>query len=174
MSESKGSFWATVPGLITGVAGLLTGIVGLIAVLTQIGVFGGGSGGPATPTTVPGAGAGAAGGATPASEVPSLGVKPATLDFKAADPREKPVTVRNESDTASLTVGQPRITGDDADRFSVSRGDCSGPLAAGESCTLRVTFAPSGPLGTHEATLQVTAPGARAQEVPLTGSTVLG
>ncbi len=39
MGEEKGSFWQTVPGLLTALAGLLTAVTGLLVVLNQIGIF---------------------------------------------------------------------------------------------------------------------------------------
>jgi len=178
MSENKRSFWSSIPGVVTGVAGLLTGIVGLVTVLIQLDVMGGDNssdGTGATATTVAGAGTTAVGGAgaTPTTEVPRFTVSPTTLDFKAADPREKEVTVKNESSAALLTLSLPRISGKDAGRFTASSGACSA-LRAGESCKLRVTFAPAGPLASYEAKLEVTATGARVEEVRLTGSTLLG
>ena len=84
------------------------------------------------------------------------------------------VTVTNTSDSAKLTVLAPQVTGKDADRFTASRGDCSAPLAPNLSCTLRVTFAPSGPLRSYEATVQIKATGApRAAEVKVTANTIL-
>jgi hypothetical protein len=38
----KKSFWTTMPGMITATAGLITAVGGLLAVLAQVGVFGGG------------------------------------------------------------------------------------------------------------------------------------
>ncbi|MDQ3898826.1 MAG: hypothetical protein M3326_16560 [Actinomycetota bacterium] len=179
MSENKRSFWSTIPGFVTGLAGLLTAVVGLVTVLIQLDVIGGDnakSSGPETTTTVGrGAGGGAAtgGGATPTTDVPRFTVAPATLDFKPADPREKMVTVKNISDAAAFTISQPQVTGQDRAQFSVSTGTCGGTLRPGLSCDLRVTFAPAGPLRTYSAVLQVTAPGARGEEVRLTASTLL-
>ncbi|HEX2119184.1 MAG TPA: hypothetical protein VHF91_08370 [Acidimicrobiales bacterium] len=184
MSESKRSFFSTIPGLITGLAGLLTGIVGLVTVLIQLGVLGGDDSSSSSPgTTVTSApapgGQGAVGGGgsggTTATDAPTFTVSPTTLDFQATDPRTKRVTVENTSSTASIRVTQPRVTGEDASNFSVSLGQCSGALAPNLSCTIEVTFAPSGPLRRYTATLQVQATGApRGDEVRLTGSSLLG
>ncbi len=175
MSESRRSFWSTIPGLVTGLAGLLTGIVGLVTVLIQLGVLGDDdsnqSVGTAATTVAPGAqGSGSA--ATATTEVPRFTVSPTTLDFKPSE-REKKVTVRNVSDAASLTVNPPRVTGQDAAQFSASPGTCSAPLRAGLSCELVVTFTPSGPLRTYSALLQVAATGARGEEVRITATTIL-
>ena len=176
MSESKRSFWATIPGFVTGLAGLLTAIVGLVTVLIQLDVIGGDDSDQSegtTATTVAGGAQGSGGGATPTSEAPRFTVSPTTLDFKPADPREKKVTVRNTSETASLTVAPPRVSGQDQGQFSATSGTCGAPLRAGLSCELVVTFAPAGPLRTYSAVLQVTAAGARGEEVRLTASTLL-
>ena len=176
MSESKRSFWSTIPGFVTGLAGLLTGIVGLVTVLIQLDIIGGDDGGQpvgTTGTTVAG-GAQAPGGGTPTTERPSFTVSPSTLDFKPADPREKTVTVKNTSESATITLSQPQVTGQDRAQFSASSGTCTGSLRPNLSCELRVTFSPSGPLRTYNALLQVTAPGAaRGEEVRLTATTIL-
>jgi hypothetical protein len=183
MSESKRSFFSTIPGLITGLAGLLTGIVGLVTVLIQLGVLGddnGTSSTSATSTTVAGGtsgggagGGGAGGGGAPTTEVPRFTVSPATLDFPAGGAREKTVKVTNESDSATLTVQAPQVAGTDRAQFSASSGDCNRPVRAGESCELRVTFSPSGALRQYEAVLRVAAQGARSEEIPIKGTTIL-
>ncbi len=177
MSENKRSFFATIPGLVTGLAGLLTGVVGLVTVLIQLDVIGGddtngsvsvGAG----PTTIAPSRGGAAT-TTPTTEQGTFTVTPNPLNFGPADPKEKVLTVRNTGRT-KLTFLTPRVVGKDAARFTVPLGDCGAPLEANLSCTLRVTFAPSGPLATYEAAVQVQAPGAKeATEVKLTGSTLL-
>lgn len=170
-------FLSTIPGVVTGVAGLLTGVVGLITVLIQLGVIGGddGDGTTASTTTtavaLPGGGGGA--GATTTTELARFSVEPPTLEFKLTDPREKTVRVRNLSETAPLTLSTPRITGEDQTQFSVVPGTCNA-LRPGESCTLRVTFAPSaGTLRSYRAILQVAGPGGRVEEVRLTGTTLV-
>lgn len=195
MNESKKSFWSTIPGLVTGLAGLLTGIVGLITVLIQLGVVGGGhnsngktvaaSNGavstlPGTsPTTVGaydyGYGAGTGSGANTTVEAGTFTVLPATVDFLPTDAKDKDVTVKNTSDTAKITVDQPTITGTDAAQFSALYDTCtSAALPAGGSCTLKITFKPSGPLRKYNATLRVSAVGApRVSEVAISASTLL-
>ena len=175
MSESKRNFWSTIPGFVTGLAGLLTAVVGLVTVLIQLDVIGGddadepvGTTGTTVAGQVPG------GGGTPTTERPTFTVSPATLDFKPADPREKTVTVKNTSESATITLSQPQVTGQDRAQFSAASGTCSGSLRPNLSCELRVTFSPSGPLRTYNALLQVTAPGAaRGEEVRLTATTIL-
>lgn len=174
MSESKRSFWATIPGFVTGLAGLLTAIVGLVTVLIQLDVIGGDDSNDTVATTATTAvGGGGSSGGTPTTETPRFTVSPATLDFKPSDPREKTVTVKNASDTTTLTLSQPQMSGQDRGQFSATAGTCSGPLRPGLSCEVRVTFAPAGPLRTYSAVLQLTAPGARGEEVRVTASTIL-
>jgi hypothetical protein len=184
MSESKRSFFSTIPGLITGLAGLLTGIVGLVTVLIQLGVLGGDDDSSvnatgASSTTVAGGGTSGGGtsgggGATTTTELATFTASPTTLDFGPAD-KEKTVTIKNTSSTAPITVSQPRLTGDDASNFSVALDSCNRPLAADLSCTVKVTFAPTGNLRRYSATLQIEARGApRGAEVKLTGSSLLG
>ena len=177
MSENKRSFFATIPGLVTGLAGLLTGVVGLVTVLIQLGVIGDDDGSEGTngaTTTVVGGAAPGAGGATNTTEVPRFTVTPATLDFPSAGARTKPVKVSNESNATALTVLPAQVTGTDRAQFSVSSGTCNAPVRAGSSCELQVTFSPSGPLRNYQAALEVSAQGARAQEVRITGSSLLG
>lgn len=179
MSEHSRSFFSTIPGVITGLAGVLTAIVGLITVLIQLGVIGGddsnGSGsGTNGSTTVAPAGGGASGGGTTTTEAGTFTVNVTTLNFGPADPKEKPLTVRNTSSTARLSVQTPRVTGKDAARFTATVGDCTSALAPNLTCNIRVTFTPAGPLGNYEANLQIQASGAPAgAEVKLTASTLL-
>jgi hypothetical protein len=177
MSENKKSFWSSIPGLVTGLAGLVTGIVGLVTVLIQLDVIGGDDSGGATAVgTSPASSApagGGTGGTTPTPETPALTVPAATVEFKPTDPPEKNVTVKNDSRAASLTVAPPRVEGPDRNQFSATLGTCSGPVPAGGTCTLKVTFTPAGPLRTYSATLEVGAPGARADTVDLKATTVL-
>ena len=179
MSENKRSFWASVPGLVTGLAGLLTGIVGLITLLVQLNVIGGDKSTRAatSPTTVAGAPTTVTGGATATTvEAATFTVNPPTLDFQPSDPKEKVVTVKNISRTVSITVSAPRVTGDNATVFAATLGTCAnGPLAPNLSCTIKVTFTPpAGILRRYSAILQVQASEARAgTEVTLTASSIL-
>ena len=176
MSENKRSFWATIPGFVTGLAGLLTAVVGLVTVLIQLDIIGGDDSDQplgTTGTTVAGGAQGPGGGATATTEPVTFTVSPTTLDFKPTDrPPEKKVTVKNTSRSASLTLSQ-QVTGQDRAQFSVSPGTCGAPLRAGLSCELTVTFAPAGPLRTYSALLQVAAASGRGEEVRLTASTIL-
>ncbi len=176
MSEKSRSFFATIPGVVTGLAGVLTAVVGLITVLIQLEVIGGDDSKDVatTGTTLAPAAGGAVGGTVTTIDPGSFTVTPNPLNFGLGDPKEKVLTVRNTSKTARLAVQAPRVAGKDAARFSVAMGDCGVPLAPNLSCTLRVTFAPSGPLANYEATVQVQAPGVpQGVEVKLTGTTLL-
>ena len=180
MSETKRSFWASVPGLVTGIAGLLTGVVGLVTVLIQLNIIGGDkAGGDKASSDKPAVSATtlAPSGTTPTTaEVGSFTVAPKPVTFGPTD-KVKTVTVKNTSDSASITLQPPRVTGDNATQFTAAFDTCSGaPLKPGLSCTLKVTFTPAGPLGNYKATLQVqpAAGAVRADEVPLTASSLLG
>lgn len=182
MSDGKRPFWSSVPGLITGLAGLLTGVVGLITLLVQQGVIGHDSGSTtgATGTTVTSTVAGGTSGTTSgapgrSTEAGSFTLNPSALDFGPTDPKQKTVTVKNTSTSATLTINEPIRTGTDADRFSASLSGCTA-LAPNLSCTIQVTFTPTSgaALKKYSATLQVTASGAaRGAEVALTASTLL-
>jgi hypothetical protein len=177
MSESKKSFWSSIPGLVTGLAGLLTGIVGLVTVLIQLDVIGGDDAetpAPGVTTTVAGATTGSP--VTPTTALGTFTLSPKPLTFGPND-KVKTVTVRNTSDVAAITLMAPKVIGDDAARFTPAFDTCSSaPLGPNLSCTIKVTFAPTGPLATYKATLQVVpATGAvRGDEVPITASTLLG
>jgi hypothetical protein len=47
-STSKGSWWQTLPGILTATAGLLTAMAGLVVALFQVGLLGGGKPAPQT------------------------------------------------------------------------------------------------------------------------------
>jgi len=170
MSEKTKSFFGTIPGVVTGLAGLLTAVVGLITLLVQLDVIGGDDDQTVgtTGTTVAGATP------TAATEDGSFTVSPTSLTFAPTDPsKEKTVAVKNTG-TASLTVQAPKVTGKDAQQFTVATGDCTGPLAPNLSCNLRVTFTPGGPLRNYDAKLQIEATGSkRGEEVKVTASTLL-
>jgi hypothetical protein len=181
MSDNRRSFWSSIPGVVTGLAGLLTGVVGLITLLVQLDVIGGDTSqnvattGTTTVESVPTTVAGVAGGATTVTtEAGTFTVSPTNLNFGPADPKEKTVIIKNTGRTARLTVQNPKMTGKDAALFTVSMGDCNAPLAPNLSCSLPVTFAPSGPLRSYEAKLQIQAIGASSgAEVAVTASTLL-
>ena len=177
MSESKRSFFSTIPGLVTGLAGLLTGIVGLVTVLIQLGVVGDDSdGSPATgtgtgTTVAPGAPAGGAGGA--ATEVGRLTVSPTLVKLQGTQ-REAEVKVTNQASTAKVTVLTPEFDGADQSVFRADAGCTNVPLEPGRSCTLKVLFSPSGPLKSYRATLVVKGDrGTPDTKVPVEASSLL-
>ncbi len=178
MSESRRSFFSTIPGLITGLAGLLTGIVGLVTVLIQLGVLGGDDGGQqvgttGTETTVTGgAPSSRDGGATTTTEPARLTVSPASLKLQPTE-REKSIKVENPTRTATVTVLAPELTGADRAVFRADAGCTNVRLEPGRSCTLKVLFAPSGALRSYTATLVVQGERTRAIEVPIEATTIL-
>ena len=165
MSESKRSFWASIPGLVTGLAGLLTGVLGLGTLAVQQGIIGDGDGddSPATTVTAPPAGAGAT---TTTAGTPSFTVDPTMVKLGPAE-REKSVKVQNTSTTAAITVRAPVLTGPEASAFKTA-GCANERLDPGRSCTVTLTYTQGGPLKAATATLVVKADGvARSTEVPI-------
>ncbi len=149
----KGSFWSSLPGVLTGIAGLATAVVALLSLAASQGWIGGGGGD-----------AGSAGGGAATAR---LEVEPASLQFRAVPgaPKEQTVKVTNDGD-APAQLQRPEITGADAGQFEADAGDCSDPLAAGLSCTVTVTFV--GGLGDEAtATLVVTPENGRPAQVSL-------
>ena len=174
MSENKKSFWASIPGVVTGLAGLLTGIVGLVTVLIQLDVIGGddsssttAAGGPTTVAPAPGAGA-----SSTTAVSGRLTTEPATLKLQPNE-REKALTVRNSS-SAAVTVLKPEYTGADSRAFSTDAGCTNVSLRPGSSCTVKVILAPSGPLRTYKANLVIEARElSQVTEVPVEATTIL-
>jgi len=174
VSENKKSFWASVPGVITGMAGLLTGIVGLVTVLIQLDVIGGGdsNGAPAAGVSTTVAGQAPAGGGTNTTVGGRLTASPTRLTMRPTE-RDRTVTVQNSS-TATVTVVKPELTGKDRTAFSTDTGCTNVALRPGGSCTVKVTLAPSGALRTYEATLVLEARElTQVTEVPIEATTVL-
>jgi hypothetical protein len=97
---------------------------------------------------------------------------PATLQNTASSPMS--VTVKNTS-TASQTISFTNISTSEGP-FAVSGGTCStdsSPLAAGASCTIAVTFTPTG-TSPSSGTLTITDNAASSpQNVPLNGTTLV-
>jgi hypothetical protein len=177
MSENKKSFWASIPGLVTGLAGLLTGLVGLVTVLIQLDVIGGDDSSSTTavggPTTTVAGRAPAPGAAATTTTAVSgrLTTEPVTL--KLNNEREKALTVRNSSSTA-VTVLKPEYTGADSRSFSTDGGCTNVFLRPGSSCTVKVTLTPSGTLRTYKATLVLEARElSQVTEVPVEATTIL-
>jgi hypothetical protein len=154
----KGSFWSSLPGVLTGIAGLATAVVALLSLAASQGWIGGDGGGDAD-----GTGTGA-GGEAPAR----IEVDFASLQFRPVPgaSKEQTVTVTNGGDVATQ-LQEPEITGAGAGQFEVDGGDCTGsPLGGGRSCKVVVTY--RGGLGDDaSATLVITPESGRAAEVDL-------
>ena len=164
MSESKRSFWASIPGLITGLAGLLTGVVGLGTLAVQQGVIGDSKDSPATTVPAPATG----GGPTATTAEPaSFRVDPTLVKLAPAE-REKAVKVQNTSTTTAITLRMPTFSGADPAPFKTDAGCTNVRLEPGRSCTLKILYTPSGPLKASKADLVLQADGvARSTEVPI-------
>jgi hypothetical protein len=181
VSEDKRSFWSTIPGLITGLAGVLTAIVGLITVLIQLGVLGGNdhsdrtvATGGATNTTAAGASVtqGTATGATATTEAGRLTVNPTALTLQGTE-REKALVVKNAG-SVTVNVRSPEIMGADKSVFQADAGCTNVKLTPGDTCTLKVLFAPSGPLRSYTANVVVKGDhGTPDVPVPIQASSIL-
>ena len=183
MAVKERSFWSTTSGVVTGVAGTLTGIVGIVTLAAQMGWIGGSDGGDdpanvqpggsAVTSVAPGANRGATTGAqNQGATAPVFSVDPTSLSFDSLGSRKSTVTVVNQG-TVAMTVQTPRIEGSNAAQFGATAPTCTrADLAPGRSCEVEVTFSPTRS-GTYKATLVVQVTGARAQEVPLSGQSLL-
>ena len=105
------------------------------------------------------------------SSGPAVTLSPTSLSFGTVaigtTSTTKTVTLKNTG-TASLTITAIAITGTNAADFAQTH-TCGSSLAAGASCTFRVTFKPTAS-GTRSAALSVTDNAAGSpQPVPLTG-----
>jgi hypothetical protein len=144
----KGSFWSSLPGVLTGIAGVATAVVALLSLAASQGWIGSGGDGGDAPARIE--------------------VAPTSLQFRAVPGTAsgETVTVTNGGD-APVRLEQPEITGADADRFELNRGNCTGqPLPAGRSCEVVVTFS-GGLTADASATLVITPENGRAAEVRL-------
>jgi hypothetical protein len=153
----KGSFWSSLPGVLTALAGLATAVVGLLSLAASQGWIGGDGGGDADGT---GTGAGGEAPARIEVDLPSL-------QFRAVPgaSKEQTVTVTNEGDVATQ-LADPEITGPGKGQFEVDDGDCPRPLGGGRSCKVVVTY--NGGLGDKaSATLVITPESGKAAEVRL-------
>ena len=170
MSDSRRSFFSSVPGILTGTAGIITAAVAAAGLATQQGWIGdssdsGTSGGAA------GAGGGAGTGGDAEASRPTFSVSPDTLEFEPVGAKEAAVKVTNTGEV-SLRVNEPTVTGADAGQFRASAGTCDEAVDPGRSCELNVRF--TAKPGTFEATLLVTARGAaKATEVPIEATGLL-
>ena len=184
MAVKEKSFWSTTSGIVTGVAGTLTGVVGIVTLAAQMGWIGGGSdggddpagtpGGSAVTTLAPGASRSGATGGTQnqGTSTPVFSVDPTSLSFDSLGDREKTVKVVNQG-SSPMTVQAPRVDGANASQFSATAPTCTrADLAPGRSCEVQVTFSPNRS-GNYKATLVVQVTNAKAQEVSLSGQSLL-
>jgi hypothetical protein len=168
VSGNRRAFFATMPGVITGVAGILTAVVGLLTVSVQLGWLGSkDSGNGTTATTRP------APGASTTTTVPvQFTTQPSRVVFDVLGPREGLVTVRNTSPTVAITWRAFTIGGVDRSAFSASDVTCGTRLDPNRSCDVKVRFVPPHS-GDFIATLVLQPEGAAAREVELVGKALL-
>jgi hypothetical protein len=95
-------------------------------------------------------------------------------DRQVGSTAERTATIRNTG-SGDLELGRPEIVGNDIDDFAIASGgscDLPGTLGAGQSCTVRILFAPSVARG-HSARLEVpeeTSGDATIRSIALTGT----
>ena len=195
MSE-RGSFWSTVPGVVTGAAGVLTALVGLLTVSIQLGWIGGGSsgGGTGTPTTLPGAttssslgsgttvrgssaGTGTPGGSGQTGASSGTGqftVEPTSVTFAVVGPQQATVVVRNTGEVP-LTIKTPTVSGTGAQHFLAGDVTCTKErLMPGRTCEIQVAFTPKSGGAVAAKAVIAAAEAPRQVEVELKGSSLLG
>jgi len=172
MSEKK-SFWATLPGILTGTATVITAALGLWATLSSGGATSN------TPQPVQTASPSPSSSLPPellTDELPEADVVPQSVDFGdrgLGRTDSKSITVVNSGE-ADLEIYQVSLTGEGADRFKVGLDTCaSESIAPGSRCEITLEFSPSA-AGSFLATLQLEH---NAQDtptkVPLSGEGIL-
>ncbi len=165
MSDGRRSFWSSIPGLITGVAGLLTGVVGLITLLVQQGVVGNNNSSDKPPagvttTVAPG---------VTQTTMGAIQVVPTSVRFTLADQGPRQIKVTNRS-SVPITIPTPAVQNN---AISVNAGDCAKSLSPNLSCTITVTFKPSGALTNYTGKLVIAPSGpVLPEEVALSVSTL--
>jgi Beta-propeller repeat/Abnormal spindle-like microcephaly-assoc'd, ASPM-SPD-2-Hydin len=105
---------------------------------------------------------------------PIATLAPSPLNFTAAQlvgttSAAQPVTLTNTG-TTLLTISAIALTGPNANQFTLTSSTCGASLAAGASCTVNISYAPTA-AATSAASISVTdnAPGS-PQTVPITGT----
>ena len=88
----------------------------------------------------------------------------------------KPVTISNDG-PSSLTVSTGPLTGTGASQFTVGANTCANTtLTAGQSCSMSVTFHPTGATGQRNASFLIyddlAPPGSNGRDYPVTGFAV--
>jgi centrosomal CEP192-like protein len=177
MSEKK-SFWATLPGIMTGTATVVSAALGIWAAVANSGVNEDTQVSP-TPTVS------SSPSATPSSSLspevltdvlPEADVVPESVDFGdqgLGRSGSKTITVVNSGE-ADLEIYEVEISGEGADRFKVVQDTCaSESIAAGSRCQITLEFSPP-TVGSFLATLDLNH---NAQDtptkVPLSGKGIL-
>lgn len=177
MSEKK-SFWATLPGILTGTATVITAALGLWATLS-------GGGGTSNTPQSPAPTVSSSPSITPSSSLspevltdalPEADVVPESLDFgdlglgKSAS---KSITVVNSGES-DLEIYEVALAGEGADRFKIGQDTCSAEsISPGSRCQITIEFSPP-TVGSYLATLQIDH---NAQDtptkIPLSGKGIL-
>ena len=178
MSEKK-SFWATLPGMLTGTATVITAALGLWATLANTGVTGNAPQATPSQTASPSPSPSVSPFQSPEvlfDEFPEANVVPDSVDFEdlgLGRSASKSITVVNSGES-DLEIYEVAVTGDGADRFKVAQDTCaSESISPGSRCQITFEFSPSA-VGTFLATLQLDH---NAQDtptkVPLSGKGIL-
>jgi hypothetical protein len=104
----------------------------------------------------------------------SFTVTPTTLAFRNVDAGGSATLTATVTNTGSLpiTPGAPTFTGTNAAMFTIPGGgnSCVSTLAPAATCTISVTFTPTGTPGAKSGTLNVPASGSSTQTASLTGT----
>lgn len=189
MAVKERSFWSSTNGVVTGVAGTLTGIVGLVGIATQAGWIG--SGDDASPSAAKqaegdntttsttafsdsrtGGPDQRAGRSATTEAVAAFTVDPSAVSFEALGGRTASVTVKNTG-SVEMNVEDITVDGGDEDRFTAAGTPCTqASIEPGRSCEVEVSFTPGGS-GTAKSTLVIEVEDAPAEEVSLTGRSLL-
>jgi hypothetical protein len=154
--KKRGSFWTSLPGIISGIAGVIAAIGTVLAILAGNGLW---------PFRAP---------------TPTPPAVPAAMTATPSNHAFGSVQKGNDSDSFAITVTNPRsdavplnvsLAGDDASSFDVKQETCSvAPLSPKGTCDLELIFSPQaeGPLF---AKLVVAPPdGGGAAQISLSGT----
>ena len=187
MAVKERSFWSSTSGVVTGVAGTLTGIVGIVGIATQAGWIGSGGdtgqsatkqadGADTTTSTTASSDSRTSGvdqraGRSATTAGASFTVDPSALSFEALGARTASVTLKNTG-RVEMNVEDITVDGGDEDRFTVAAPCTQASIEPGRSCAVDVSFTPGGS-GTARATMVIEVEDAPAEEVPLSGSSLL-
>jgi hypothetical protein len=157
------SFFSGLHLAITGFAAFVTAVVAIVGLAISQGWLSGNakSGG--------GGGGGSAPGSVSTVAVPAYSVDPTSIVFQPLGATTASVKVTNTG-VVAITVEPPTLT--DSSHFGASAQTCDGPVDAGRSCQVLVTFKPAP--GTFSATLVIRVTDApKATEVSVKGTAIL-